>query len=125
MEFLTPFQPPDELEMLERGFEIGEAHDPEGCVLAYRRAYPDGLTLTVEFDIGHLSSIRVSIMCNGRCLSETVAEGVLSMQFQSWHDDRILRIRFDEDSLGNDMRIHYHPAPFIYFASSQSRKAYS
>jgi hypothetical protein len=117
MEFLTSFQPPDELEMLGRGFEIGEAHDPEECVLAYRRTYSDGLTLTVVFDVGHSSSIWVSIMRDGRCLSEMVAEGVLSMQFQSWHDDRILRIRFDESFPGNDLRIHHHPAPSIHFVS--------
>lgn len=128
-EFLTPFQPPHELEMLERGFELGETHDPEQCVLAYRRTYPGGLMLTVEFDIGHSSSIGVSILRDGRCLSETVSEGVLSIQFQSWHGDRILRVPFEERLLGNDMRIHYHPAPSIYFASRQQgvqgRKAYS
>lgn len=120
MEFLTPFQPPDEMEMLERGFEIGEAHDPEECVLAYRRTYPDALMLVVEFDIGHVSSIRVSIMRAGRCLSETVADGVLSLQFQSWHGDRILRVRFDENFSGNDLRIHHHPAPSVHFASCRT-----
>lgn len=119
MEFLTPFQPPDEHEMLEHGFEIGEAHDPEECVLAYRCAYPDGLTLAVEYAVGHSSSIRVSSMCDGRCLSETVAEDVLSIKFQSWDGDRILRVRFDERAHGEDMRIHHHPAPSLYFASSR------
>ncbi len=77
MEFLTPFQPPDELDMLERGFEIDDAHDPEECVVAYRRTYPDALTLTVEFHIGYPSLVKASIAFAGRCISETVAEGVL------------------------------------------------
>lgn len=56
-------------------------------------------------------------MRDGRCLSETVAGDVLSIQFQSWHGDRILRVRFDENFSDNDMRIHHHPMPSICFVS--------
>ena len=119
MQFLTQFQPPDELDMLERGFELDDAHDPEECVLAYKRTYSDAFELRVQFNIGHPSSIKASITCAGRCISETVAEGVLVIEFQSWHGDGVIRARFDKSFDGHDMRVHYRPEPAIHFASLQ------
>lgn len=117
MRFLTSFQPPDELEMLDRGFGISSDHDPEEAILSYVRTYDGGTELNLKFEIGFSSTIYASIKAAGAMVSEFTVVDVSYIEFQSWHGERIFRVRFNPSPNAYDLRIHYDPSPNIHFSN--------
>ncbi|MFG6485602.1 hypothetical protein ACG04R_02900 [Roseateles sp. BYS78W] len=117
MRFLTPFQPPDELEMFDHGFGLAAEHDPEEAVLSFCRSYEDFRLLTVTFKMGYSSSVHVLITEKEGTTSNLSVEEVATWGFQSWEGESILRFSFSNTFEHFDLRLHYEPAPRVYFCA--------
>ena len=109
-----------ELEFFERGFGLSPLHDRDEGVFSYVRAYENGRQLTLTFDIGSVSTLRVNLAEACVPLSDITVEGFKALAFQSWHGERIVRVDCDHELSRVDLRVHYDPAPSIHMTALRS-----
>jgi hypothetical protein len=114
------FNPPSELEFIERGFGFSPLHDPDEAVVSYQRAYPGDRTLMLTFSAGSAPSLSIVLSQSSIPLSVMTLEYVNSFSFQAWHGERIFRIGFEREFGGIDLRVHYDPTPSVHLASFAS-----
>ena len=108
------FTPPHESEFLSRGFDFSPAHDPNEAVLSYCRHYASQQVLTVGFTLGSETALHVSIAHGSAPVATVEMENLASMDFQSWHGERILRFYFSVPRGATDLRVHFEPEPRVY-----------
>ncbi|MEH6458517.1 hypothetical protein [Chitinimonas sp. JJ19] len=113
MQYLTPFQPPEAFDMLERGFTLPVSPIADDSTVAFLRYYPDGKQLAIAFELGSDSTISVKITDHAEVISDITIEGVISYAFQSWDNQPIMRLRFEAGRSDVDLRIHYDPLPTV------------
>jgi hypothetical protein len=114
------FSLPPELEFIERGFGLSPLHDPDEGIISYVRAYPRTRELTLTFDIGAVSLVLIRLSEASASLCELSLERVCSLAFQSWHGERTIRVGFEREFSGVDLRLHYDPLPSVHLASVAS-----
>jgi hypothetical protein len=117
MQFLTPFQPPEELEMFDQGFGLAPEHDPEDAILSFHRQYDAAKAVIITFRIGYPSSVHVLITDGEITTSNLLVEEVAGWSFQSWNGESVLRFMFSNAFEHCDLRLHYELVPSIYFSA--------
>ena len=106
-----------EFEFFERGFGLSPFHDRDEGVFSYVRPYENGRQLTLTFDIGSVSTLRVTLAEAGVLVSDITVESFKALAFQAWHGERIVRVDLDHEFSRVDLRVHYDPAPSIHMAA--------
>jgi hypothetical protein len=109
-----------ELEFFERGFGLSPLHDRDEGVFSYVRDYENCRQLTLTFDIGSVSTLRVTLAEADVLVSDITVESFKALAFLSWHGERIVRIDFAHGFSRVDLRVHYDPVPSIHMAALRS-----
>ena len=106
---------PSELEFFERGFGLSNEHDPNEPIISYICKYENNKALVVSFDPSHEgdTSITVKIIDNGIVIVSLTQDKVDDLAFQSWGNEKIIRIYLTESF--NDFLIYYDPIPRVIF----------
>ncbi len=114
------FELQHELEFFERGFGLSPLHDRDEGVFSYVRSYENERQLTLTFDIGSVSTLRVTLAEACVLVFDITFECFRALTFQSWHGERIVRVDLDQEFSRVDLRVHYDPAPSIHMTVLRS-----
>jgi hypothetical protein len=102
----TRISPVPPHEWLERDFVPSDEDDIEEHHDRYVRHYPHGLALSVDLGLMGFSAI---VSRDGVRIAQVALGEEWTLQFQGWHDSRILRVMHGDV----DTRISYAPLPEI------------
>jgi len=109
------YRVPEELEFFERGFGLSDEHDAEEGVFSFVYEYESGKALIFTHSPFNSNSVSAKLVENAETLCYIHEEGVTDIAFQTWGNEKIIRIYFN--SSGNkDFRITYNPFPKLYYA---------
>ena len=112
---IVDYEVPEELDFFEHGFGLSKENDPDEGLFSYCYQYKDGKNLIFSHSPSVENSLSVKLTSDEDVIFYLSQEGVRSITFQAWEDEKIIRVYLNHKS-NKELRISYNPKPKLYFS---------
>lgn len=109
------YEVPEELDFFERGFGLSLEHDPDEAFFSYIYRYENGQDLIFTHSPFTGNSVSVKLVTGKAEIFYLYLEGVASIAFQAWEQDKIIRVYFSSKST-KELRVSYLPQPKLHYS---------
>lgn len=104
---------PDELEFFDKGFGYSSEYDHDEGQFSFQLDYGQGKRLIFTHSPFGDCSVSAKILVNDDLLVHIQKEGVSDIAFQSWSDEKVLRVYLDKEP--HNFLVYFDPDPRIKY----------
>jgi len=112
------YQSPDELEFFERGFGYSEEYDHDEGIFSFILPYKNGDKLIFTHSPFCNCFVSVKLIQGDVVVFNIYKENVTEIAFQTWGNEKVLRVYLSNEVENNDFLVYFNPTPRLHYSES-------